>query len=146
MRFFGKSAIFYQPERTPAKLTELFFRSCRNFSGGPRAGFGSAEKNLLRSSAGFLPTARFFFCSSQETCQPNAPNSFAHCHTNSGPSWAEKLRNDQKNSSELFFQFGGSSLAEHFAGFPKRERESIKVLEAHGAYGALMSTSGTCLI
>ena len=28
----------------------------------------------------------------------------------------------------------------------KRERESIKVLEAHGACGALISMSGTCLI
>ena len=28
----------------------------------------------------------------------------------------------------------------------ERERESIKVLEVHGAYGALISMTGTCLI
>ena len=38
----------------------------------------------------------------------------------SEPSWAETLRNDRKNSSELFFQFGRSSLAKRFEDFSKK--------------------------
>ena len=39
----------------------------------------------------------------------------------------EKLRNDRKNSSELFFQFGGSSLVKRFADFPKKRKPNSQI-------------------
>ena len=49
--------------------------------------------------------------------------SFAHT---SGASWV-KLRNDQKSSSELFFQCGRSSLVRRFADFQKKHMPNSQI-------------------
>ena len=48
------------------------------------------------------------------------------------------------NTSILSFANFGLKIEFYYE--RERERESIKVLEVHGAYGALISMSGTCLI
>ena len=50
---------------------------------------------------------KVFFCISKEICQPNAPNSFAHSHTGSGPSWAQKLQRIKRTALSCSFSLAG---------------------------------------